>query len=228
MGRGTQPEDPERRHAGRRRNIDELKDRLQQAGTIEPEPDRSLAVVGVLNDAFSQLTPPARAVVVGGKAVDYWTGGMFATTDTDLLLPESAAIADCLEALGFHRRRGQRHWIHASLEILIEMPGNALSGGQKAAEVETLLPPDQVPVLSLVDTLLQRLHECVSTGHFDAAEQALALRESPALDLVELQRRAREDGLESALQALEELRAMVEEGSEIHPWDVHDVFDKYR
>ena len=94
--------------------------------------------------------------------------------------------------------------------------------------METLLPPDHVPVLSLVDTLLQRLHECVSTAHFDAAEQALALRESPALDLAELKRRAREDGLEPALQGLEELRAMVESGSEVRTWDVHDVFDKYR
>ncbi len=62
--------------------------------------------------------------MVGGAAVELFTGGGYTTGDLDFVGDVPRAIAQRLHAEGFERRG--RHWVHERLRLFIELPGRVV------------------------------------------------------------------------------------------------------
>lgn len=154
---------------------------------------RLLEVVGVLTDAAA----PTRIVVIGGLAVAYWTAHQDAT-DIDVAMPDTREIRDLVDALGFSRAVGKRHWAYGDADIALEAPTARIGPGEVIVEAET---PSGRPlsVLSPADLLNWRLDEFVGTGHADVAAHMVALAHSPYFDEGQALRHASRRGLSPAM-----------------------------
>lgn len=64
-------------------------------------------------------------VLVGGAAVELFTGGAYVTGDQDFVGDVPSHVRHCLKENGF-KKQG-RHWIHEEGEIFLEFPGTAIS-----------------------------------------------------------------------------------------------------
>lgn len=74
------------------------------------------------------LYPPGerKPVLVGGAAVELYTGGAYTTGDFDFVGSVPTAVRQKLEKAGFERQG--RHWIHRQGEIFLEFPSSSLEG----------------------------------------------------------------------------------------------------
>lgn len=75
---------------------------------------------------FQGLYPAgqAPAVLVGGGAIELFTGGGYVTGDLDFVGEVPASVAKRLRECGFERRG--RHWVHDEGALFIEVPGRSL------------------------------------------------------------------------------------------------------
>jgi hypothetical protein len=181
---------------------------LDRALVIENKTERKLAVVAVINAEMERIG--FRAVVIGGVAVEFWTGGAYSTADIDLYLPHGPAVLQLLGPLGFERRG--RHYVLPGTDVFVEAPGPSFPAESEKVDEVTLRSGFVVPVLSAADELVDRLHQFVAGGYADIAEQSVALLGTEELDREHLRTRVREERLESALTELEELARRVESG----------------
>jgi hypothetical protein len=88
-------------------------------------------------------------ILVGGGAVELFTGGAYTTGDLDFVGFVPAAVARRLEAAGF--RREGRHWIHRAGMVFLELPGSQLEPQERAVwlrsgrlKVRTISPEDLI------------------------------------------------------------------------------------
>lgn len=213
---------PARRpRGGKPLNLKAATRELRRASEVEEPTERSVAVVAVLRAVLRDLR--VDPVIVGGMAVQYWTHGAFATTDIDVLLPVDPAIDHRLGALGF--RRDGRHFHRGP--ILIEMPDSFPDARALLVDVEGPFGR-AASMLSPEDALVNRLHEAMATGAFDATIQAIALLGAEDLNRERLKMRAEEEGLTAALTALETLARRVDSSEELESGEVHEVFQRLR
>ena len=195
-----------------------LGDALAQALALENETERKLAVVSVIDQQVQQIE--WRAIVIGGLAVEFWTHGAYSTTDIDLYLPHGPAVDHLLAELGFQKQG--RHWIVPEHDLFVEAPASFPAESEELAEV-TLRSGYKVLLLSCEDVLIDRLHQFVSGGHREVASQALSLLRVEDLDRKRLEARAAEEGLASALRAVDELDGRVERGESIESWQLQEI-----
>ncbi len=91
--------------------------------------------------------------MVGGGAVELYSGGTYVTGDLDIVGQLSPQVQVRLREAGFARTG--RHWIHEESQTFIEVCGSHLAPGEEATLVE--LGGSRVVVLSPEDTLVDRL-----------------------------------------------------------------------
>lgn len=169
----------------------------------EPEgPRRTAAVVAWIQGLYA----PGRApVLVGGAAVELFTGGAYVTGDLDFVGDVPDTVARRLRAEGF--RRGGRHWLHEAAELFVEFPGSSLGAEEEAVQLE--IGGHCLTVVSLEDLLVDRLgcwaHWQSSVDGVNAWRLLRARREE--LDVPRLHRRAEQAGFARALDALLALEA---------------------
>jgi len=92
-------------------------------------------------------------VLVGGAAVELYTGGAYTTGDLDFVGSVPAEIATALEGAGF--KREGRHWVHEKAELFVEFPGSAIEAHERTAVVD--VAGVAVLTLSPDDMLVDRL-----------------------------------------------------------------------
>ena len=71
--------------------------------------------------------------------------------------------------------------------------------------------------------VIDRLHQFVAGGYRDVTSQAIALLGSDELNRERLEARARDEGLESALQAIRGLSARTERDETIETWELREI-----
>jgi len=121
--------------------LDSLSDR--------PEPDRTAGIVAWFQGLFERDPP----VLVGGGAVELYTGGAYRTADLDFVGRIPTDVARGLENAGF-RKRG-RHWIHEEAQIYIELPATTFD---REVRIDAIRIKDwTVILLSPEDVLVDRL-----------------------------------------------------------------------
>lgn len=122
---------------------------LNQATRLPEGPRRTAAVAAWIQSLY-ETRPP---VLVGGAAVELYTGGAYTTGDYDFVGEVPEAVARALEESGF--KREGRHWIHAKAELFVEFPGSAVQPHEKTAILE--LGDASVLTLSPEDMIIDRL-----------------------------------------------------------------------
>lgn len=166
---------------------------------------RRLLLVGLLTKELKALG--IRPVVVGGQAVEFYTGGGYATRDIDLVSPRADAIDDLLSKWGFSKEG--RHWYSDELGIAIEVPEVTLAGDEKKltkVEIDGLF----VYVIGVEDLIIDRMNAFV---HWKSSDDQLWAKELMGLfkddiDWGYLEKRAaKEETLEETKKLEAEVRS---------------------
>jgi hypothetical protein len=121
---------------------------------------KKIKIIAVLTSAIKEnlnLTP----VVVGGQAVEFYTGGGYATMDVDMVCETSTKkIGEILEKLGFYR--DNKYWILDSnkLDLAVETPSGPLAGADdKLMELE--IGQHTAYFIGIEDIIIDRLNAYV-------------------------------------------------------------------
>ena len=120
--------------------------------TAKPDgPDRVAAIASWVQSLFS----PGDAVptLVGGAAVELYTGGAYRTGDLDFVGVLTAVVAQRMEDAGFEHHG--RHWIHEQHRLFIEFPDDALARGDTVATIR--VGSTSVVVIGLEELIVDRL-----------------------------------------------------------------------
>lgn len=106
--------------------------RLARILKLRPGPRRTAELAAWFQALYPEGAP--FPVLVGGAAVELYTGGAYTTSDLDFVgeLPESVAAR--LLGAGFERRG--RHWVHEAGKVFLELPGRQLAPAAEPMRVE--------------------------------------------------------------------------------------------
>ena len=121
------------------------------AAALEEGPRRVAALAAWVQSLAGDAD--GKPILVGGGAVELYTGGAYRTGDLDFVGTCGADVARQLEQAGF-RRRG-RLWIQDEHEIVLEFPSSELGQGETSALIE--VGPYTVVVIGLEELIVDRL-----------------------------------------------------------------------
>ncbi len=124
---------------------------LDAAARKPDGPDRVAAVAAWVQSLFS--IDDAVPTLVGGGAVELYTGGAYRTGDLDFVGVVTAAVAKRMSEAGFERRG--RHWIHERHRLFLEFPDDALDRGNVVATIR--VGTTSVVVVGLEELIVDRL-----------------------------------------------------------------------
>jgi excisionase family DNA binding protein len=166
-----------------------------------PSPlEKRLAFMGLLTRACvgRGWQPP---VIVGGQAVEFYSGGGYATVDIDLV-SASEPLDEILPGWGFERRG--RHWLRADLGLIVEAPGSRLLPSQRDHLTEVEVAGATAYLLGLEDVIVDRLAACVhwSSGNDCRWAGVLVAAHKTDLDLDYLRAQAHEAEVSARLEQL--------------------------
>lgn len=145
-----------------------------------------------------------RPVLVGGGAVEFYTGSAVMTGDIDVTSPVQPELEEELQKLGFVRPSGPgkstRGWIHPDIGLGFEVVGNTPMGGSysptKLVMVATVEDAPDLVVLSVEDMIADRMGQYASGTARQMLGQARELYNLPIeLDGDYLDRRIREESV---------------------------------
>jgi hypothetical protein len=173
-------------------------------------PKRTAAIAAWIQDLYSSNPP----ILVGGAAVELYTGGAYTTGDLDFVGTVTAPVARDLEEAGF--RREGRHWIHGKEELFVEFPGSQIEPDGQTAILD--FAGTKVLTLSPEDIIVDRLAawEFWSSATDGASAVLIWKAQEKKLDLGRLATLARNRRVKNAY---ERLLALIREtaGGEITP-----------
>lgn len=164
-------------------------------------PERTAAMAEWVQSLFEpDLEKP---ILVGGGAVELYTGGAYTTGDLDFAGMVPGSVAKALSATGFIKTG--RHWIHEEGGIFIEFPSSALEEGAKAAWIE--VGSSRVLIISPEDLIVDRLAAWKFWASSIDGVNAYLLYRTQHLDLnpERLRDRAEANDVSGALAAVDDL-----------------------
>ncbi len=152
--------------------------------------------------AWVQSLCPANAapVLVGGGAVEIYTGGAYVTGDLDFAGSLTPLALRSLQADGFVRHG--RHLVHEAAQLFLEFPSRALAPEEESRRLR--VGKHYVLIVSFEDLLVDRLAAWVFwRSAIDGVNAFLLWRKRHRnLDLERLMNRAKASGAEKALASL--------------------------
>jgi excisionase family DNA binding protein len=162
--------------------------------------EKRLAFMGLLTHACVSRgwQPP---VIVGGQAVEFYSGGGYATVDIDLV-SASEPLDEILPGWGFERRG--RHWMRADLGLIVEAPGSRLLPAQRDRLTEVEVAGTTAYLLGLEDVIVDRLAACLhwSSENDCRWAQVLVGAHKADLDLAYLRAQAHEAEVSARLEQI--------------------------
>lgn len=123
---------------------------LERILALADGPAKTAALAAWVQGLFPAGSTP---VLVGGAAVELYTGGAYVTGDLDFVGYVPAEVATRLAAAGFSRTG--RHWLHERGQVFIEFPSDALGPGEETVRLR--LGDIDVVAISPEDALADRL-----------------------------------------------------------------------
>jgi hypothetical protein len=170
---------------------------LEQIFALADGPSKTAALAAWVQGLFAVGSTP---VLVGGAAVELYTGGAYVTGDLDFVGHVPAAVATKLGAAGFSRTG--RHWLHELGQVFIEFPGEALGPGEESVRLR--IGDVDVVTISPEDAVADRLGAWQHwRSMVDGVNAWLLFRaQRRGLDRARLQERAAASDAEDALRAL--------------------------
>ena len=124
-----------------------------------------------------------RPVLVGGGALEFYTGSAVMTGDIDVTTPLQPEFEEELQKVGFVRPSGPgkstRGWVHPDLGLGFEVVGNSPMGDTpdeiRVRLVEPIENEPAIRVLSLEDIIADRMGQFASGTARDMLDQAKKL-----------------------------------------------------
>jgi hypothetical protein len=168
---------------------------------IAEGPERTAALTQWVQSLFEpDLDIP---ILVGGGAVELYTGGAYTTGDLDFVGNVPTSVSKALTTAGFTREG--RHWIHEEGGIFLEFPSSALDAGAIAAFIE--VASAKVLIISPEDLIVDRLAAWKFwVSPIDGVNAYLLYRiQYRDLDLERLRERAEIEDVSDALRAVDDL-----------------------
>jgi hypothetical protein len=164
----------------------------------EPGPSRTAGIAAWFQSLYGENAEVP--VLVGGAAVELYTGGAYRTGDLDFVGRVPDAVARKLLAAGFTVKG--RHWVRADGQVYIELPGLLLEEDERAATIK--VDEWQVLIASLEDILVDRLAAWTFwRSHVDGVNAHLLMKtQGEQLDSDRLRERARRTGTTKSLAVL--------------------------
>ncbi len=95
---------------------------LSEVLRLPEGPRRTALLVAWFQGLFPEAEDPP--ILVGGAAVELYTGGAYTTGDLDFVGSVSPSVAARLTESGFEKRG--RHWAHEAGQVFLELPGRSL------------------------------------------------------------------------------------------------------
>ena len=188
-------------------DIEELCQRLETSAQLTDIPERHLLVAAILTQALE--TVGVHPILVGGGAVEFYTGGGYATGDIDMVAPEGKDTAVILSGLGFEKRG--KNWINEKLNLFVEFPNSTLRPGEEFIVVD--VDGVQVRMVSPEDLVVERLKSFKLYGAtVDAANAMLIMGAEPRFDVRRAAKRAAKEDVRDALDGLQAILARLERG----------------
>ena len=156
-----------------------------------------LAVISEEMDAAG-FQPP---VLVGGAAVEIYTGGAIATGDFDLVTIRQDILEAIMQRHGFVRPSGigvaSRGWIHPTFRLGFEIVADTLLDGAADRDYIQIIDAGnkrQIAVIGIEDLIADRMGQYASGTAQEMLEQAKKLFIlSEYLDATYMERRIREE-----------------------------------
>jgi hypothetical protein len=167
-----------------------------------PEFIAALRLLGRISDAMVRRGLP-RPVLVGGGAVEFYTGSATMTGDIDLTTPVQSELEEEMLRAGFIRPRAPGHmalgWLHPDLGLGFEVVGSSPMGGTADPVRIRLVKPgdlDAFRILSAEDMIADRMGQYASGTAPDMLAQARQIAALyPDLDVDYLSQRIRTETL---------------------------------
>ena len=171
---------------------------MASASPYRPEFEAALRLFAQVSEAMHRRGF-LRPVLVGGAAVELYTGSAITTGDFDLATGRQDAFEEELQRVGFVRPSGPgamtRGWVHPDLRLGFEVVSATLLDGMAERERVrrvTLEPEGTIEVLSVEDMIADRVGQYASGTARDRLDQARALFALfPDVDRAYLERRIR-------------------------------------
>lgn len=180
-------------------------------------PDDFLLVLQRLAEAFEALRQATgeAAVLVGGAAVELYTGGAYSTGDFDVHVSDAEAFRACLLAAGFIREDQPGHlqnfWYLPDVPRYgVQIVSGALFDGRCERTRLHLLTTESGAAFALPpveDLIADRLGQYAVASPTDDSmllQARLLLSLAEAIDAAYLRKRVRDEGGDISLLALEE------------------------
>lgn len=126
----------------------------------------------LLAGAFEEVVAKGHAwpVLVGGAAVEFYTGGAITSGDFDVVTPSEEALETALLARGFRAedRKGwlQRGYYHPEFAIGVEIVGRSLFEGRgdpSRTMLVEVMPEARVAIVAPEDLIADRMGQFAST-----------------------------------------------------------------
>jgi hypothetical protein len=177
-----------------------LEENFHKAVSLDDGPMRVAALAAWVQSLAS--TVDERPVLVGGAAVELYSGGAYRTGDLDFVGTLGKESVSQLETVGFQRQG--RHWIHEEHHIFLEFPSSDLGEGERAAIIE--VGDYSVLIIGLEELIVDRLAAWQYWSSEIDGANAVKLRQGSTtdLDLIRLREIAEARQVAPALDALEE------------------------
>jgi len=119
----------------------------------EPNPQKmKMLLVGYITDRLEKASQSV--LLVGGQAVETYTGGQFLTGDIDITTTDPKATEKILASLGFERIG--MIWLSKDLGVAIQIVG-LLTTGSLERTLTILAGPYDVRVIGVEDLIVDRL-----------------------------------------------------------------------
>lgn len=166
-----------------------------------PEFEAALRLFARISEAMASqgLTRP---ILVGGAAVEYYSGSAIATGDFDLCSTIQLELEAEMQRHGFVKPSGRgkstRGWIHPDLGLGFEIVGSLPLDGNVDRDhillIEDIADGQSFAIISVEDLIADRMGQYASGTARDRLDQARELfRLHPDMDLEYLERRVREE-----------------------------------
>lgn len=144
--------------------------------------ERKMAFLAWLNSELDKRFK-TRTILVGGSAVELYSGGHFQSADIDVIYARNADLDVVLSGNGF--KKDGRYWVNDEIDIQIEAPSDRLEGDMGHVACVTYGNAGEVYVIGLEDLVLDRLRAAKYWKDSVSLEQAsflLAVSETDGID----------------------------------------------
>jgi hypothetical protein len=189
-------------------DVSDLRERLGAAASIKDISERHLEIAAILTEALQSVG--VHPIVVGGAAVEFFTGGEYATGDLDLIAPEGRELAVVMSALGFEKRG--KSWTHEAKSIFVEFPSPMLRAGEEWITLR--VGGTDVRIVSSEDLVVERLRSYKFWGATVDAVNALVLMGAvPSFDAKRAALKASKEDVRDAFDGIAEILKRLQRGA---------------